>query len=66
MSKQEFDVGDRVITPHGAGKVVFWRFGSPDFSQVVAYGVLLDSKKDQYNYSGTVYPYKDVKPEKKS
>lgn len=64
MSKQEFDVGDRVITPGGPGKVVYWRFGSPDFSQVVAYGVLLDSKKDTYGYNGTVYSYKSVKAEK--
>lgn len=65
MSNQKFEVGDRVSTPAGVGKVVFWRFGSPDYSQVVAYGVLLDSKRDQYTYSGTIFPYNDVKEEKK-
>jgi hypothetical protein len=62
---QEFDVGDRVITPGGTGKVAYWRFGFPDFSEVVAYGVILDSKKGEYGYSGTTYSYKEVKAEEK-
>lgn len=59
---KKFEVGDCVITPQGYGKVSHWRFGAPDYTHVVAYSVILDIKKDQYGYSGTIFPANQVAP----
>jgi hypothetical protein len=61
-SIQQFQVGDHVVTPDGPGRVAFWRFGPPTYTQVVAYSVKLDARQEEYNYSGTMYPADRVLP----
>lgn len=51
----QFDKGARVMTPHGPGEVVSKRMKGPDYTEVAAYCVCLDSKKGQGTYTGTAY-----------
>lgn len=65
MPKQ-FDKGDRVNTPLGAGSVIYSRMAGPDYCSVAAYSVCLDSRKAESeqppfpSYSGTVFPAEQV------
>jgi hypothetical protein len=65
-----FDKGDRVMTPGGAGTVVYKRMAPPDFFEVDVYSVCLDTRKAETekppfpSYSGTIYKAEMVKPEK--
>lgn len=54
--------GVQVITPGGAGTVIYVRMLPPDFAVVGAVAVCLDVKKDAWGYCGTVYEAADVKP----
>jgi len=60
--QERYEVGDRVMTPDGPGAVSHYRFGPPDYTQVIAYSVRLDAKKSDYNYAGSMYPADKVKP----
>jgi len=55
-----FDQGDRVMTPGGVGTVKYRRMGSPDYSEVVAYSVVLDHANHNPLYTGSLYPAKEV------
>ena len=58
-----FDKGDRVVTPQGAGTVVYKRMAAPNYATVLVYSVALDSKVSndkEPNYVGTLYPAKEV------
>lgn len=58
-----YDKGDRVITPHGPGSVVYKRMAPPTFSEVAVYSVKLDSHKGEPSYSGTIFQAEHVKKE---
>ena len=53
--------GDKVMTPLGMGVVVSVRRAPPTYSTVAAYYVILESKKYDANYNGTVFSAADVK-----
>lgn len=55
-----FDRGDRVMTPGGMGTVVYKRMEAPDYVQVAAYSVKLDTAIHNPNYTGTLYPAREV------
>jgi hypothetical protein len=65
----EFNKGDRVMTPGGAGSVVYKRMRGPTFSEVDVYSVFLDTKKEEClkppfpSYTGTIYKAEMVTPE---
>ncbi len=50
-----FDTGTRVTTPAGDGFVAYVRMGGPDFGSVSSVSVVLDSKKNEHGYTGTIY-----------
>lgn len=62
-----FDMGDRVVTPYGSGRVRSRRMLGPTYTEVASYSILLDEKVEATkhppfpNYSGTVVPAQDVK-----
>lgn len=53
--------GDRVLTPIGPGTVVYVRFGGPRYVEVEAISVLLDSRRGQAGYSGTLFRPEEVR-----
>ena len=56
-----FDTGDRVITPGGIGIVKYKIMSaSSNYSEASSYSVQLDSELHNPNYSGSVYPAKEV------
>ena len=57
-----FYQGDRVMTPAGAGTVVYVRNGPPDYATPVAISVRQDAHRDRPGYSGTVWPAAQVTP----
>lgn len=63
-----FEERDRVMTPEGAGSIVYRRMAPPNYNEVEAYSVCLDSKKEASekppfaSYTGTVYPAEKVSP----
>lgn len=61
--EDRFGVGDAVMTPQGPGKISHWRYGAPDYLRIEAYSVILDKRKNDFGYSGTMFPAKDVKPQ---
>jgi hypothetical protein len=64
-----FNIKDRVITPHGAGYVLYVRMQGPNYTEVAAYSICLDDKLKASQeppfpfYNGTIYHPEDVKPE---
>ena len=48
--------GDRVMTPGGKGGVASVRMGGPDYTKPLSVSVVLDSRKNDINYTGTTYP----------
>lgn len=65
MSNQVFEAQARVITPEGPGTVIYKRMKPPEYSQVAAYSVRLDSRKDHPGYFGTIYTPDQLKEEGK-
>lgn len=65
MSTRVFQAQARVITPQGPGTVVYARNAPPDYTEVAAYVVKLDSRKDHPTYTGTVYTPDQLKEEGK-
>jgi hypothetical protein len=57
----DFESGDRVMTPHGLGTVVFKRMAPPHFLDAGSYSIRLDSQDKRPGYTGSSYPAKDVK-----
>jgi len=55
--------GDRVQTPLGAGTVAYQRMAPPAFSTPEAISVVLDSRRHDPRYTGTIFPAADVTPE---
>ena len=55
-----FQPRDRVITPNGPGVIVSMRMAPPNYSKAESYSVILDSKRNQLGYSGSVYPAEQV------
>lgn len=53
--------GQRVNTPLGTGTVEYIRMSPPDYRNIQAVSVKLDSAKDRPGYVGTLFPPKDVK-----
>jgi len=68
MEATMFDMNDRVTTPKGNGKVAYRRMRSPDYIEVEAYSVILDSAMEAANLppfpsiTGTIFSAKDVAP----
>lgn len=64
-----FDKGDRVMTPGGAGAIVYKRMAPPTYAEVEVYSVCLDSKKAESekppfpSYTGTIVKAEDVREE---
>lgn len=58
-----FNQGDRVMTPGGAGEVVYKRMAAPDYTHVAAYSVKLDHARHNPLYTGSLYPANEVKEE---
>jgi hypothetical protein len=52
-----FENGDRVITPSGAGLVIYRRMSPPDFSAAAAYSVKLDGR----DHAGSIFPANQVR-----
>ena len=55
-----FQENERVVTPGGAGIVLWVRMAAPDYDRPAAVSVLLDAKRDRFGYRGTVYAADDV------
>jgi len=47
--------GARVRTPLGAGRVAYVRLRPPDFREVDAVSVVLDSRRHDLSYAGTIF-----------
>ena len=52
--------GDIVLTPQGFGKVAYIRMRSPNYSEIEAVSVVLDSKMWETGYTGTIFPSSEV------
>ena len=48
------------MTPGGIGTVKYRRMDPPDYANAAAYSVELDHAKHNPNYTGSLYPAKDV------
>lgn len=59
-----FEKGDRVMTPGGAGTVSFKRMAPPNYSEVAAYSVRLDSRNNDPHYVSSMYSSEEVKEHK--
>ncbi len=57
-----FNQGQKVNTPKGTGIVVYIRMAPPDWNNPKAVSVFLDARRNDYNYSGTIFPAEQVKP----
>lgn len=62
-SSTVFLAGDRVVTPLGPGRVAYVRMAAPDYTQVQAVAVVLDSEQTNPTYTGTIFAATDVVPE---
>jgi hypothetical protein len=58
-----YRLGDRVRTPYGAGTVAYVRMSPPDFRTIAAVSVVLDSRRADPRYTGTIVPANQVQPE---
>ena len=56
-----FDSGDRVMTTKGVGTIVYKRMLPPNYVEAATYSVLLDNKKDEPNYVGSLFIAYEVK-----
>lgn len=56
----EWRSGTEVYTPMGKGKIAWIRMGAPSYSQPETISVLLDTKREHYGYSGTVFNVREV------
>lgn len=57
-----FTQGQRVSTPYGLGSVAYQRMAPPDYSAAEAVSVVLDVKRAQLGYTGTILAASDVQP----
>lgn len=55
--------GSRVLTPHGAGVINYVRMAPPDYREVAAVSVVLDSKKHIPSYNGSIVSVENIQPE---
>ena len=53
---RQYRQGDRVQTPNGPGSVAYQRMAAPDYAEVAAVSVVLDSEQTRAGYTGTVFP----------
>ena len=63
MPANELRHGDRVLTPYGRGTVAYVRMAAPDYREPEAVSVILDAKRGQLGYAGTIVPAASVSPE---
>lgn len=63
MDTSWITAGIRVTTPQGSGVVKYVRMKPPTYSMPVAVSVALDSRKEDWKYSGTMFAAKEIKPE---
>lgn len=54
--------GTRVVTPLGPGGVAYVRMAAPNYATPEAVSVVLDARRADPNYSGTIFPAADVRP----
>lgn len=52
--------GMPVNTPNGKGKVGYVRMRAPEYSVPEAVSVVLDNRKDDPAYKGTVFPAEEI------
>ncbi len=52
--------GERVSTPRGPGAVAYTRNGPPDYTTPVTVSVVLDARRTDPNYTGTIFHASDV------
>lgn len=52
--------GDYVQTPHGCGYIAFVRMKPPTYSEVEACSVILDSRRKDPFYRGSMYSAESV------
>lgn len=55
-----FTKGERVETPLGRGNVAYQRMKGPTYSEAEAVSVVLDNRRNDYNYTGTMFAAIDV------
>lgn len=55
--------GDRVSTSRGPGTVAYQRMAPPDYCEVDAVSVVLDSERTRLGYAGTIFRAADVTAE---
>jgi len=58
--RREMPQGTRVDTPLGRGTVVSRRMRPPNYSEIDAVSVRLDSRREDRRYTGTMFDIKDV------
>ena len=54
--------GTRVNTPFGTGTVAYVRMAAPDYMQPEAYSIVLDARRHQPHYAGTIVAAAHVRP----
>lgn len=52
--------GDRVKTPMGMGTVAYQRMAPPEFKQPAAVSIALDDRRNEPNYTGTVFRAEEI------
>ena len=57
-----FRQGDRVLTPLGPGGVAYQRMAAPDYREAEAVSVVLDARRTDIHYAGTIFRAGDVRP----
>lgn len=56
-----FSKDDLVITPDGVGRVAYVRMAPEEYRHIEAISVILESRSNDPNYSGTLYPEYNVR-----
>ncbi len=57
-----FQQGDQVQTPLGPGRVAYQRMAPPDYREAAAVSVVLDARRAQPGYTGTIFAAAVVQP----
>jgi hypothetical protein len=52
--------GSKVNTPKGIGKVLYVRMAPPSYSEVASVSVILESKKNDPKYTGSIFSAQDI------
>lgn len=57
-----FSITNKVYTKFGLGTILYQRMSPPEYNKVQVYSILLDSKRDNPGYAGTLIKPEDVYP----